>query len=96
MTTEVPGPMKELLSGLKIPSAPRNSIKYQIKPATTKLTLDYVFADNPEEARDRAIERLGLQPGEVFTIHRVNETTGITGSSLNGIGITPAAPISPT
>ncbi len=63
----------------------RRSIKYKIVPSKTRLIMDYVFADNPEEAAERAIERLELPADEPFEIFRVNESSGVTGSAIKGV-----------
>lgn len=63
----------------------RRSIKYKIVPQTTRLIMDYVFADNPDEAVERAIERLELDPNEPFEVHRINESSGVTGSAIKGV-----------
>ena len=63
----------------------RRSIKWKIVPERSKLMLDFVFADNPDEAADRARERLGLEPDEDFEIHRIYESSGVTGSAIKGV-----------
>lgn len=63
----------------------RRSIKYKIVPETTRLIMDYVFADNPAEAAERAIERLELPADEPFEIFPINESSGVTGSAIKGV-----------
>jgi hypothetical protein len=48
--------------------------------------MDFVFADNPDEADSKARAFLGIPEDEPIKIYRVNETSGHTGSLIKGVG----------
>lgn len=55
----------------------RNSYKYHVTCDTMKLMLDYVFADNEDEAHTKAYERLEIPADAEITVTRISDFTGL-------------------
>jgi hypothetical protein len=84
--TPVDAEFGEIVSDIEVPPISRRSIKYRIVPSKTQLMMDFVFADNPDEADSKARAFLGIPEDEPIKIYRVNETSGHTGSLIKGVG----------
>lgn len=78
----------EIVENLE-PLVVRNSIKYKITPITTKLMVDFVFANDPQDAEFKARAFLEIPDGEPITIQRVWESSGVNGSAIKGYTASP-------
>lgn len=83
--TPVDTEFKDIVAEIPAPIV-RRSIKYRIVPSETRLIMDFVFADNPDEADSKARAYFGIPEDESIKIYRVNETSGHTGSLIKGVG----------
>lgn len=74
MTVDLLAPQEvELEDDAPTPVVYRNSYKYRVEAQHTVLIMDFVFADNVDEAEMRARAAFSLDPEERLRVYRVSE-----------------------